>query len=1527
MTTVGTVRDPASLIIPFPGLDSFAQENAPFFFGRDAERRVLISNLRASRLTLLYAKSGAGKSSLLRAGVAARLVQLAGRSLDQRRTARDIPIVFSSWRDDPTEELIEAVQQTITAFQPRATWTTSTETLPNVAFDVPRPVADVTLPYWRPTARSRPTRTRLSETLRSASKATDATLLVMLDQFEEYFLYRSKEAEDGHFAAELTACINQAGLRANFLISIREDAYSGLGDLFKSRIDNVYGNYLHLENLGRESARQAIERPVASFNELHPYSVPVEIEPGLVDMVLDELGPSQFVLDGGGRGRVSGANGARRPDGEIAAPYLQLVMKRLWETEAARGSRTLRGATLGELGGAQTIVRTHVDRALGDLPEEDREAAVDIFHHLVTPSGGKIALAAADLAEYTGRPAEEASALLERLAASDTRIVQPVPPPPGQDSGTRYEILHDLLAPPILDWGRRQRALRLEREKESAKREARVEKRRAGMFRALALGAAVLLVIAGFFYFKARAASHQAESRAMAARAASMLSQDPEKSARLALQALNMSTTTEAQAALRAALPQLQLKATLAPAPPMRSAAYSADGTKILTAAANGRIRIFDATTGAQLAAFAGADTLNSAAFNRDATQIVTANDDGTARILDAGSGKVTGVLRPPGGKAYAMSSAAFSPDGKLIVTTYADGTAGIWDVRRHERLHTLTGDSLFELLDAAFSPNGKLVATAGALGDVRIYDAKTGKSRGVLYANGRLLSVAFSPNGKYLVAASDNGTARIWDVASHNLRATLKVPGNRYGHYVVFSASFSADGRHVVTAGGDGVARVWDAASGRLVRTLGKPDGDSLQTAAYSPDGRSIITANGSGLVQIWDAAIGAPTRLLVQAGSANRLLSAVFSPDGQLAATGSQYGTVTIWKAPAADSRSATWKPLTVISVPEADAVNGMAFSPKGNLLVTANEGGSAYVWQVRSGRLMRRFVSSGYGPLNSVAFDPHNQDHIVTAGYDGWARIFSISTGRQVWKFGKQYWPMNTAVYSPSGDLIVTASSDGYARIWNTTSHQQVGSKFGTARGSMTSAVYSAGGTRILTTESTGYTDIWDATTSTPTGMVAIKEPGNGIPYDAAFSLDGSVVATVGSSGAHEWSSATGDQVLVFGTSPGLMRTVAFSGSDVITASSDGTAKIWDAQPVEQRALLRDSTGQPIITATFSPADRHIVATADYSDGIVAVWNTSRQARPMATFGVPGASSAEFSADGKLLVAAGYERVWIWRMSGRPRPAYTFSTAKCKNLRAAQGPGLYSAVFSKDGRFVVTADNDGAACVWTSTGTLMHKFTEPVGIGGGVSGGVWVFGSPMRWAVFSPDGKHVLTANNDGMARIWDVKTGKQLQVMAEPSGEPLNDVWFSPDGKRLVTVSNDGTARIWSATTGRLLQTLSDPSHSPVYNAAFSHDGRHVVTCSGADTVVWSATGQLLSQFASATALSDCEFSLDGHEVVTAGSDGTTRVFSTELAGSLAQIEQIAKQRLHMTPQVTATCPSVGLCSVPASIEVRLPGING
>jgi WD40 repeat protein len=265
--------------------------------------------------------------------------------------------------------------------------------------------------------------------------------------------------------------------------------------------------------------------------------------------------------------------------------------------------------------------------------------------------------------------------------------------------------------------------------------------------------------------------------------------------------------------------------------------------------------------------------------------------------------------------------------------------------------------------------------------------------------------------------------------------------------------------------------------------------------------------------------------------------------------------------------------------------------------------------------------------------------------------------------------------------------------------------------------------------------------------------------------------------------------------------------------------------------------------------------------------------------------------------LLVTAGDEQVRIWRMSSVARLVRAINAASCTSPQSTAAPALDSAVFSHDARFVVTADRDGAACIWnTGTGRLVRKFIEPAGVSGSLGGRIGGGSSALRWAVFSPGGRQVLTASNDGTARIWDVRTGRQLQVVSEPTGGAINHASFSPTGRLLVTASDDGTADIWSVASGRLQQTLSAPGGNPVYNAAFSHSGRSILTCSGSSAVIWSRAGQHLTEFQYGNTFSDCEFSPDGREVVTAGSDGNTRIFSTELTGSLSQIERISDQRL-------------------------------
>src|SRR5207247_7396372 len=102
--------------------------------------------------------------------------------------------------------------------------------------------------------------------------------------------------------------------------------------------------------------------------------------------------------------------------------FRRLVMKRLWDEEMPGGSPELRLTTLEGLGGAERIVRTHLDRAMDALSPERRALAAEVFHHLVTPSGTKIAHGLSDLADYTACQEGDLLPVLEELSGQDVRV-------------------------------------------------------------------------------------------------------------------------------------------------------------------------------------------------------------------------------------------------------------------------------------------------------------------------------------------------------------------------------------------------------------------------------------------------------------------------------------------------------------------------------------------------------------------------------------------------------------------------------------------------------------------------------------------------------------------------------------------------------------------------------------------------------------------------------------------------------------------------------------------------------------------------------------------------------------------------------------------------------------------------------------------------------------------------------------------------------------------------------------------------
>lgn len=382
---------------PYRGLLPYTAEEQPYFFGRARSTRVIAANLKANPLTVLYGASGVGKTSALLAGVVPSLNSTAGTAV----------VAFRDWQSPVFLEnlkacCVAAVKRTLSEDLQLAS-----EASP---FDV---------------------------LLEELAERLAAPLLIILDQFEEFFLYNPDGSDERSFDTELARAINRASPCAKFLLSMREDSLARL-DRFSKRIPNLLANTLPLQHLDLESAREAIEKPLEVFNRQFEDEPDVSIESELISTVLEEVRTSP---------NEGGAPGAR-----IEAPILQLVMSKLWMLERKGGSHILRATTMNSLRGARTIVKTHLDEVLDALPLEDQALCSELFDRLVAPSGSKIAYGVADLQRIAGERAARVEPIVKQLSSEQARVLRILPGAPATPERKLVEILHDVLAPAILDW-------------------------------------------------------------------------------------------------------------------------------------------------------------------------------------------------------------------------------------------------------------------------------------------------------------------------------------------------------------------------------------------------------------------------------------------------------------------------------------------------------------------------------------------------------------------------------------------------------------------------------------------------------------------------------------------------------------------------------------------------------------------------------------------------------------------------------------------------------------------------------------------------------------------------------------------------------------------------------------------------------------------------------------------------------------------------------------------------------------------
>lgn len=447
------------------------------------------------------------------------------------------------------------------------------------------------------------------------------------------------------------------------------------------------------------------------------------------------------------------------------------------------------------------------------------------------------------------------------------------------------------------------------------------------------------------------------------------------------------------------------------------------------------------------------------AAFSPDGSRIVSSGEDKIVRVWDVATG---GLLMKLQEHTETVWCAHYQPDGKLIASGSDDGNICFWDpssgklIRKLEKV--LTG-----VLSLSFSRDGKRLAYGGRGTTAIIADTITGKQLQSLKGHGSdIYHVAFSPNSKLLATAAFDKTIRIWCTDTGDALVRLLSFQSRY-------IDFSPDSEHIASCLENGGIKVWSTSTGDEVMEMHKDDMDEYNDEGicikYSQDGSGIYSGGREGNIRLWSTSTGKMEKVL--RGAREDVNYIDISPDGKTMLSAGDDGVVRVWSIHTKKSDT-TFKN-------HDSPVMFVSFSHSGKEVVSASMDYSVRVYSVASGKERLRLL--GHASTVDTAFFTPDDKRIMSSSSDGTIRFWDAITGSGISIIECSSPEGLFAFLSPKGDLVYSSSASNAVCIWNATTGASEGSLVGhTAQPNSVS--FSRDEVLIATTSLDKTTCVWHA-----------------------------------------------------------------------------------------------------------------------------------------------------------------------------------------------------------------------------------------------------------------------------------------------------------------------------------------------------------------------------------------------------------------------------------------------------------------
>ncbi|MBV7333587.1 hypothetical protein KFU94_36210 [Chloroflexi bacterium TSY] len=469
------------------------------------------------------------------------------------------------------------------------------------------------------------------------------------------------------------------------------------------------------------------------------------------------------------------------------------------------------------------------------------------------------------------------------------------------------------------------------------------------------------------------------------------------------------------------------------------SADFRPNGNRLATASADNTVRIWDSTSGEQLAFGQHAGLIYEVEFSSDGSYLATASADNTVRLWHSTTGEQLALLQHEDDVKYVR----FSPNGSYLATVSVDNTVRLWHSGRGRQ------PVLIQHMDLIYkeefsSDSSRLTTTNFGSTESRVIDVKSDRASRYNFPSGadhispvleiHCDSIQCQPNeillnpNLYIVSQKSviphfseqrhdatfldkyNNTMRLSDDVSRKQKASLPDEDR------IIGVDFSPDGSRLVIWDNTNTVWLWDGVSGKQIALLQHED--RLWSVRFSPDGGRLSTSSYDNTVRLWDSISGEELILIQSDPSIKRV---VLSPDGNRLATSSNDNTVRLWDTVSKEQ-------LAIF--PYQGGGSFIEFSPDGSRLIISNNDNIARLIDSASSKHLA-FLQHEY-PVNAIVFS-RDSSRIIIASGGTTVQLWDSISGNQLAFFPTADRSSDVA-FSPNGSQI--AISDSYPRQTNHT-----------------------------------------------------------------------------------------------------------------------------------------------------------------------------------------------------------------------------------------------------------------------------------------------------------------------------------------------------------------------------------------------------------------------------------------------------------------------------------------------------------